>query len=139
MIKFNKPLIVAEIGLSHNGDLTEALRLISLSKKYGADIVKFQTHFAEFKSTYDEPFRIKVSSKYKNRYDYWKKTEFTQKQWKKVIQFCKKTKILFATSPFSVEAVKIMRNLGCKIWKVGSGEVFSNLILKEILKKKKKD
>jgi sialic acid synthase SpsE len=29
-----------------------------------------------------------------------------------------------------------MRNLGCKNWKIGSGEVFSDWIIKEILKKK---
>ena len=135
MIKFYKPLIIAEIGLSHNGNLKKALKLIQLSKKSGADVVKFQTHFAIFESTLDEPFRIKVS-KYKNRYDYWKKTEFTKSQWKIIIQFCKKIKIIFATSPFSVEAVKILRNLGCKNWKIGSGEVFSDWIINEILKKK---
>ena len=36
-----------------------------------------------------------------------------------------------------VEAVKIMRSLGCRNWKIGSGEVFSNWIIKEILKKKR--
>ena len=136
MLKFYKPLIIAEIGLSHDGDIKKALNLIYLSKKYGADIVKFQTHFAIYESTLDEPFRTKVSDRYKNRYDYWKKTEFSERQWKKIIQFCKKLKITFATSPFSVEAVKIMRSLGCRNWKIGSGEVFSNWIIKEILKKK---
>jgi len=136
MIKFHKPLIIAEIGLSHNGDMKKALDLIYFSKKSGADIVKFQSHFAIFESTLDEPFRVKISNNYKSRYDYWKKTEFTENQWKKIIKFCKKNKIIFATSPFSVEAVKIMRNLGCKNWKIGSGEVFSNWVLKEILKKK---
>ena len=75
MIKFSKPLIIAEIGLSHNGNLKKALKLIELSKKSGADVVKFQSHFAIFESTLDEPFRIKVSNKYKNRYDYWTKTK----------------------------------------------------------------
>jgi N,N'-diacetyllegionaminate synthase len=135
MLKFNKPLIIAEIGLSHNGNIKEALKFVQLSKNSGADVVKFQTHFAKFESTLDEPFRVKVS-KYKNRYDYWKKTEFTKRQWKTIIKFCKKIKINFATSPFSVEAVKIMRNAGCKNWKIGSGEVFSDWIINEILKKK---
>ena len=133
MLKFNKPLIIAEIGLSHNGNLKEALKFVQLSKNCGADVVKFQTHFAKFESTLDEPFRVKVS-KYKNRYDYWKKTEFTERQWKTIIKFCKKIKIIFVTSPFSVEAVRIMRNVGCRNWKIGSGEVFSDWIIEEILK-----
>ena len=136
IIKFTKPLIVAEIGLSHNGSIKKAFQFINSSKKAGADIVKFQTHFANFESTYDEPFRVKISNKFKNRYDYWKKTEFSINQWKKINEYCKKIKIIFATSPFSIEAVKIMRRVGCKNWKIGSGEVFSNKLMEEILKKK---
>ena len=60
MIKFQKPLIIAEIGLSHNGNMKKALDLIHLSKESGADIVKFQSHFAKFESTLDEPFRVKI-------------------------------------------------------------------------------
>ena len=67
---FTKPLIIAEIGLSHNGKINNALRFIKKAKLAGADIVKFQTHFAEHESTFDEPFRVKISKKYKNRYDY---------------------------------------------------------------------
>jgi len=115
-IKFIKPLIVAEIGLTHDGNINKAFKLIRLSKKAGADIVKFQTHFAKFESTYDEPFRVKISNKFKSRYDYWKKTEFKESQWKKIIQYCRRSHITFATSPFSVEAVKIMRKFRFIIW-----------------------
>ena len=45
-----------------------------------------------------------------------KKLNF-RKTMEKNIQFCKKLKITFATSPFSVEAVKIMRNLVAEIGK----------------------
>tara|TARA_Y100000996_G_scaffold406253_1_gene382390 strand:- start:26 stop:1048 length:1023 start_codon:yes stop_codon:yes gene_type:complete len=135
-IKLKKPQIVAEIGLSHNGNIKKALQFVNLSKKAGADIVKFQTHYAKFESTYDEPFRIKISKKFKNRYDYWKKTEFSPIQWKQILNYCRKLNIVFATSPFSIEAVKIMRKVGCKNWKIGSGEVFSNSLMREILKKK---
>ena len=65
MIKFHKPLIIAEIGLSHNGNMKKALDLIYLSKESGADIVKFQSHFAIYESTFDEPFRVKISTSIK--------------------------------------------------------------------------
>ncbi len=136
MIKYDKPLIIAEIGLSHDGNLKKALKFIKNAKFSGADIVKFQTHFADYESTLDEPFRVKFSKKFKNRYDYWKKTEFSKKQWQQIINFCKKKKIIFATSPFSLEAVKFMRKLGCNNWKIGSGEALSKKIMLEIFKKK---
>jgi len=131
-----KTLIIAEVGLAHNGNLKTAFRFVKSAKKAGADIIKFQTHYAEFESTYDEPFRVAISKKYKNRYDYWKSTEFKKNEWEKIIKFCKKNKIIFATSPFSREAVRIMRSINCRNWKIGSGEILSNELLNEILKKK---
>ncbi len=136
-LKYDKPLIVAEIGLSHNGNFRKAINFIKNAKSSGADVIKFQTHYAQHESTLDEPFRVKISKNFKSRYDYWKKTEFSKKEWKQLINFCNRQKIIFATSPFSIEAVRIMRNLGCKNWKIGSGEALSKKITEEILKNKK--
>ena len=80
------------------GIFGKAKKFIKLVKKNGADIVKFQTHIAECESTYDEKFRVKMSKKYKNRFDYWKKTSFSKRQWKELITFAKKQKILFLSS-----------------------------------------
>ena len=38
----SKPLIVAEIGINHNGSIRIAKQLIALAKKYDFDAVKFQ-------------------------------------------------------------------------------------------------
>ena len=37
-----KPIIVAEIGINHNGDMKLVKNLIALASNYGADYVKFQ-------------------------------------------------------------------------------------------------
>ena len=42
MIKYKKPIIVAEIGCNHMGELDIAYELIDLAKKAGADFAKFQ-------------------------------------------------------------------------------------------------
>ena len=125
--------IIAECGLSHGGSLSNAKKFISLVKKNGADIVKFQTHIAEEESTYDEKFRVKMSKKYKNRFDYWKKTSFSKSEWKELISYSKKKKIFFLSSVFSIEAVKLLYNLGQRVFKIGSGEFFSKEILDKII------
>ena len=43
----NKTLVIAEVGVNHNGDLSTAFKLISAAKSSGADIVKFQTFIAQ--------------------------------------------------------------------------------------------
>ena len=43
ILKNRKLLIVAEIGVNHNGSLKLAKKMISAAKKSGADAVKIQT------------------------------------------------------------------------------------------------
>ena len=133
ILKTKQAQIIAECGLSHGGSLSKAKNFIKLAKKNGADIVKFQTHIAEKESTYDEKFRVKMSKKFKNRFDYWKKTSFSKSQWKELILFAKKKKIFFLSSVFSVEAVALLFSLGQRVFKIGSGEFFSKDILDKII------
>ena len=38
------PLVIAEIGINHNGSLTEAFKLVDAAHRAGAEIIKHQTH-----------------------------------------------------------------------------------------------
>ena len=51
MIK-NKPFIIGEIGINHNGDLDLTRKLIENSKKANFDAVKFQTFQIKYTSCY---------------------------------------------------------------------------------------
>lgn len=42
MINFNQTFIIAEIGVNHEGSISEAKQLVSLAKQYGFNAVKFQ-------------------------------------------------------------------------------------------------
>ena len=130
-----KTKIISEIGLSHFGSIDHAINLIDKSKKSGADYVKFQTHIADAESTLDEKFRIKFSKKYVSRYDYWKRTEFTLKEWKYIKNYCDKNNIGFFSSPFSIEAAKLLSKLNVKLWKISSGEFFNRELINFIIRK----
>ncbi len=134
--KINKKLICAEIGLSHHGSIKKTKKIIDKISLAGADIIKFQTHLADYESTYNEKFRKGFNFKSKTRYDYWKKSEFSKKQWIQVKKYCEKKKLIFLSSPFSVEAAKLLSSIGQKMWKIGSGEFFSNDLHEYIYKKK---
>ena len=135
-IKSRKTKIIAEIALTHNGNLKKAKKLIKRCKECGADYVKFQTHFAKFESSDDEKFRQGFLFKEKSRFEYWRKREFTSSQWKKLILYAKKIKIDFLSSPFSVEAFDILKKNGLKKWKISSGEFFSESLMEKVLKTK---
>ena len=42
-----KVIIIAEIGVNHNGNIHLAKKMVKEAKKSGADVVKFQTFFAD--------------------------------------------------------------------------------------------
>ncbi len=137
MIKNNNGTkIIAEIAQSHLGSISLAKKMITLSAKAGADYVKFQAHYAKYESTLDEKFRKGYKFKEKNRLEYWKKFEFNKKQWSDLINHSKKYKIKFLCSPFSIYSFKLLRSLGLRKWKIGSGEFFSEDLINAILAKK---
>jgi len=136
--KSKKTKVIAEIALTHNGNFKKAIDLISKCKESGADYVKLQTHFAKFESSKDEKFRKGFNFKEKNRYLYWKKREFTAKEWHKLFLFSKNIKIKLLSSPFSIEAFNVLKKIGLNTWKISSGEFFSQSLINEILKTKDK-
>ena len=42
-----KVKIIAEAGINHNGKLKNALKLVDIASKAGADYIKFQTYISE--------------------------------------------------------------------------------------------
>ena len=98
----NKVIVIAEIGLSHEGSLGIAKSYIDLAKQVGADYVKFQTHIAEEESSKFEKFRVNIFPQDKSRYEYWNRTSFSSDEWLFLKKYCDKKNIGFISSPFSV-------------------------------------
>ena len=124
-----KPLIIAEVAQAHDGSIDFAHSFIDLAAHVGADAVKFQTHIAREESTKDEPFRKKFSVRRETRYDYWKRMEFTDDQWRGLADHAAEKGLLFLSSAFSVKAVHFLDTLEMPAWKVGSGEIGSTELL----------
>ena len=131
-----KTFMVAEIGQSHNGSLKYAKNLIDHSAKAGADAVKFQTHYAFEESSNQDKFR-KKNIKLKSRYNYWKRMEFTESQWREISNYAKKKKLFFLSSPFSIKSLNILLKLNIPAIKIASGEVNNRFLINEIIKARK--
>jgi N,N'-diacetyllegionaminate synthase len=119
----NRCLILAEVAQAHDGSLGAAHAYIDAIAATGADAVKFQTHIAAAESTPQEPWRVRFSYQDATRYDYWKRMEFTEPQWEGLKRHAEEKGLLFLSSPFSLEAAKLLRKIGLKGWKVASGEI----------------
>ena len=131
-----KTLIVAEIGQAHEGSINIAHSYIDACADSGADVVKFQCHYANEESTLDEPFRVKFSYNDKTRFDYWKRMEFSPLEWKALSIHAKKRGLLFMCSVFSEKAFNIINKLDICAWKIASGEINNKIIINKSLKTK---
>jgi len=123
---------IAEIGMNHDGSLGNACKMMEAAHEAGADIVKFQTHIAEAETTKDAP--MPPYFKGEKRFDYFKRTAFTKDQWGILRDRCKTLGVSFMSSPFSVEAVELLEDVGVEYYKVPSGEVTNLPLLREIAK-----
>lgn len=109
----NSPIIIAEIGQNHNGDMGLASELIWAAKQCGADIAKFQLFDAK-----------KLFSKRNNPwYDYNLRTELNYEQLLFIAEVCFNAKIEFMASAFDRNRVDWLNQIGVKRHKVASRSI----------------
>ena len=136
---FNKPFIVAEVGINHNGNLKTALKMIDIAKKSGCHAVKFQTFKAnEIVQDKSLMFTYQTQGKKINEsmYKMFKRYELNEKSWDIISNYCKKKKILFFSTPQNVSDLNILKKLKVPAIKVGSDD-FTNIgLIKNYLKHK---
>lgn len=130
-------LIVAEIGINHNGDINIAKRLIDLAKECGCDAVKFQKrdiNLVYSKELLDSP-----------RESPWGKTqraqkealEFGQKEFEEIDRYCKEKNIDWFASAWDLNSLKFLDQFDCKYAKVASAMLADAAFLKEVAIRKK--
>lgn len=129
--------IIAEIGQAHDGSLGLLHSYIDALSEYDINTIKFQTHIAEAESSEHEKFRIKFSYEDESRFDYWKRMEFSMKQWSEIKKHCDDLGINFLSTPFSNMAVDLLEEIGVNRYKIGSGDINNFLLIDKILKTNK--
>lgn len=129
-MKNRDTLIIAEIGSVHDGSFGNAVKLIEAAAAAGADAAKFQTHIAAAETTRDAP----MPSYFKGepRYEYFERTGFTRGQWRELKSACDANEVMFLSSPFSLEAVDLLEDVGVGTYKIPSGEVTNIPLLEKV-------
>lgn len=118
--------IIAEMSANHGGDLDNALEIVRQAAKAGADCVKIQTYTAD-SMTIDcdsEDFQIHggLWDGYK-LYDLYSEAG-TPYEWQgRIKEECEKCGIDFLSTPFDIDAVNFLEDLGCEAFKIASFEL----------------
>lgn len=137
----SRVFVIAEAGVNHNGDIKIAKQLIDTASEVGADAVKFQTFQADSlvcRTAKKANYQLETTDKAETQYDMLKKLELTQQMHKELIEHCVKKNIMFLSTPFDLESIKLLSELGMQIYKIPSGEITNLPYLREIAKQHKK-
>ena len=119
-------LIIAEAGINHNGSLDLAKKLVDAAYKSGADIVKFQTaklHSLVTKTAPAAEYQKENLSKELSQAEMLKKLLLPFDDFRELSWYCKKVGIQFLSTPFDLESIDFLEEIGCSFWKIPSGEI----------------
>ncbi|MCB1175383.1 MAG: N-acetylneuraminate synthase family protein [Leptospiraceae bacterium] len=125
-VAFDQPVcLIAEIGLNHDGQLDQALRLIDAAKKSGANVAKFQIfqtdHFIHPAAELGDLGPGSLA-------DFFRRFELDASDWQRVRQHCRDRQIDFMASVFDLPSLELYASLDPVALKIASCEV-SNPIL----------
>lgn len=124
-------IIIAEIGINHNGNIHLAHELIREAKVSGADIAKFQFYDPE------KIFGPKGSHPDEANYKFAMKIQFGFDEAKQLKKWCDEEGIEFCASVFDIERVEWMESLGMKRYKIASRSVEDRELCEKIFKTEK--
>ena len=133
----NPPLIVAEIGFNHNGDLGLAKKMMRSAAEHGADAVKFQTFVGEELVSRslmgDDPDRPgnKISI-----YEFFKRYELRRSDYEELFALGRELDIPVFSTPFDEGSLDMLVALGMPAVKVASSDLTHLPFLKAVAQKK---
>ena len=130
-------VIVAEMGINHNGDLSICKDLIDVAVDAGCDAVKLQKR--DLNKVYTQEFLDSP------RESPWGTTqreqksglEFNKEQYGEIDQYCKKKKIEWFASAWDLNSQKFLQQFDCKYNKIASAMIVYEDLLKMVAKEGK--
>jgi N,N'-diacetyllegionaminate synthase len=136
-----KTFIIAEAGVNHNGNIAIAKKMIDAAASAGADAVKFQTFQAEKITIRQAPkanYQIETTGAKETQFEMLKKLELDEVSHRLLMDYCVKRRIIFLSTPFDIESIEMLVELGLNTFKIPSGEITNLPYLGKIGSLKKK-
>lgn len=112
-------MVIAEIGINHEGDFSKAIQMIDDAVEAGCECVKFQSHVIE-----DEmiPNEVIPGNANESIWDIMNRCAFSESQERELLAYCQQKNIQFLSTPFSRAAADRLESMGVAAYKIGSGE-----------------
>jgi N-acetylneuraminate synthase len=125
------PLVVAEIGINHEGSLKTAFEMVDAAKRAGVEVVKHQTHVVDDEMSGAAkqvvPGNAKVSI-----YDIMQRCALSEGDENRLKDYVASKGMIFMSTPFSRAAADRLERMNVPAYKIGSGECNNYPLLKHI-------
>lgn len=116
-----EPLVIAEIGINHEGSLDVAKEMVDAAHRAGAEMVKHQTHVVEDEMS-DEAKSVIPGNADVSIYEIMERCALNEEDETALKEYVESKGMLFISTPFSREAAYRLERMGVQAYKIGSGE-----------------
>lgn len=131
-----EPLVIAEIGINHGGDLSVAIEIADAAINAGAEVVKHQTHIIEDEMSEEAQFVIPGNADI-SIWEIMKSCALNEQDERSLMQHVRSRDKIFISTPFSRKAVDRLVDFDVPAFKVGSGECNNYPLIRYIAKQGK--
>ncbi len=116
------PLVIPEIGINHEGDLSVAKEMVLSAHRAGAALIKHQTHVVNDEMSHAAKKVIPGNST-ESIYDIMNRCALSEDEEAELKEYTEDLGMVFLSTPFSRAAADRLQRLNVKAFKIGSGEM----------------
>ena len=127
------PVVIAEIGINHEGDLNTAFEMVDAAKRSGVEIVKHQTHIVEDEMS-SAAKKVIPGNAEVSIYEIMDRCSLSEEDEIKLKEYVEKKGMIFISTPFSRAAADRLQRMNVSAYKIGSGECNNYPLLEHIAK-----
>lgn len=125
------PVVIAEIGINHEGSLEVAIEMVDAAIGAGAEIIKHQTHIVEDEMS-DEAKSVIPGNADVSIYEIMDRCALSEADERVLMRYVQQRGAIFISTPFSRAAANRLAEFDIPAFKIGSGECNNYPLIKHV-------
>lgn len=125
------PLVIAEIGINHEGSLPVAKEMVDAAHRAGVEVVKHQTHIVEDEMS-GAAKKVIPGNADVSIYEIMERCSLNEADEQALKNYVESKGMIFISTPFSRAAAERLRKFDIPAYKIGSGECNNYPLLEHI-------
>jgi N-acetylneuraminate synthase len=125
------PLVIAELGINHEGSLATAFEMVDAAARAGVEVVKHQTHIVEDEMS-AEARKVIPGNAEVSIYEIMERCALNEEDEIRLKEYVESKGMIFISTPFSRAAAERLQRMDVPAFKIGSGECNNIPLLEHI-------